>query len=108
MIILQYDSSISLNDMEKELFDKCREAGVIDIIPTVFHFEGCVESKLFSFWQPSKLAEMVHRNIQVFADSGWNAVLHIDEIGFVHVFFGLNRGEVIVPDIFNHAIQGTC
>jgi len=105
--MLQYQPDIKREVMTREIFMAVHEAQVIETIPTIFYFEGCSESRMFSFIYPSKLSDTIYMNLVIFAQREWNAVV-IFANGFTHVFFGKNDKELEMPEVFNQAIVGSC
>jgi len=105
--VMKYSYGVDRASMEEELFRACHNK-VHETLPTIFYFEGCADYKLFSFYFASKLAKEIHRNLFVFRENGWNAVVFIDEVGFTHVFFGKNEGIIEMPDVYNLAVAGSC
>jgi hypothetical protein len=82
--------------------------GLIFPTPSMFYFEGVESSKLLINQFPSELAKRIRMNLGVFADRDWNAVIHIDERGIVHVFFGKNEDTLELPEVFTQAVAGSC
>jgi len=105
--ILTFEHNIGFKELERQLYDACHMTTPLGL-PALFHFEGSIEKKVIMCMYPNKLADLIHKNLGVFADRGWTAVMHIDEVGFTHVFFGKNEGVLELPDVFNQPIAGTC
>lgn len=83
-------------------------SGLIFPAPSMFYFEGIDQSKLLVNQYPGELAKRIRMNLTTFARRGWNAVIHIDERGIVHVFFGKNEGTLEMPEVFTQAVAGSC
>jgi hypothetical protein len=108
--MLKFEPDVEHEDIHTQIFDAMNNLpnGIIPSLPSVFHFEGGDESRLFLFYHPSKLADCIYSNLQVLQDRGWNALMTVTDDGFVHVFFGMNDKELVMPEVFSMPVAGSC
>lgn len=107
MKVLQYYPDVDREVMLRELKEVASD--FVDLVfPTIFYFEGYDEAKTFVFPYLAKMVDTIYTNLIVLADRGWNAVIIADDSGFNHVFFGENKDEIKIPEVYSMPIIGSC
>lgn len=107
-MFLQFFPEVSEETISRELFFELNRTPLIRGFPTVFHFENTNESKILMVQYPSKLAELIYINLQIFDTDKLNAVIVEDDRGFIHVFFGLNNKPIEIPEVIHAEVAGMC